>query len=87
MPKTQLRQRIQDLLRELEQIETAESDARDHLVRVLDEIREAVEGEDDSAPETLIERLNEATHQFEESHPTLTSMVGRVAESLANLGI
>ena len=87
MPRTQLQERIQELLRELEQIETAESGARDRLTRVLEEIRAAVEGEQQAAPETLIDRLNEATRHFEESHPTLTSMVGRVADSLANLGI
>jgi chromosome segregation ATPase len=87
MPKTQLQERIRELLRELEQIETAESSARDRLTKVLEEIREAVEAEEAGAPETLIERLNEATRHFEESHPTLTSMVGRVADSLANLGI
>jgi hypothetical protein len=36
---------------------------------------------------SLLERLNEATQHFKESHPTLTAMVGRVADSLSNLGI
>jgi hypothetical protein len=37
--------------------------------------------------ESLRERFDEAARQFEESHPTLTAVVGRVADSLANLGI
>lgn len=90
MPKAQLRERIQELLGELDQVEAADPDARDRLAAVVEEIRSAVEnsGEDGSkADDSLLERLNEATRHFEESHPTLTAMVGRVAESLSNLGI
>ena len=90
MPKEQLRERIQELLGELEQIETTDQEARDRLASVLHDIREAVadSGEDASgAHESLLERLNEATRHFKESHPTLTAMVGRVADSLSNLGI
>ena len=60
------------------------------LTAVLEEIRAAVEDSEDEGSgehESLLERLNEATRHFEESHPTLTAMVGRVAESLSNLGI
>jgi hypothetical protein len=90
MPKAQLRERIQELLGELEQVETADQGARDRLASVLQDIREAIEetgGEDSGEQESLLERLNEATRHFEESHPKLTAMVGRVADSLSNLGI
>jgi len=90
MPKAQLNERIQELLGELEQIEAADQAAGERLASVLSDIREAIEegGEETSDEnESLLERLNEATRHFEESHPTLTAMVGRVAESLSNLGI
>jgi chromosome segregation ATPase len=89
MPKTQLRERIQELLGELDQVEAVDPDARDRLAAVVEEIRSAVEDNDDDGEgrESLLERLNEATRHFEESHPTLTAMVGRVAESLSSLGI
>jgi Asp-tRNA(Asn)/Glu-tRNA(Gln) amidotransferase C subunit len=90
MPKEQLRERIQELLGELEQIEAVDPEARDRLASVLHEIREAVREGSEEAPdehESLLERLNEATQHFKESHPTLTAMVGRVADSLSNLGI
>ena len=90
MPKAQLRERIQELLGELDQVEAADPDARDRLAAVVEEIRSAVENSDEEgseADDSLLERLNEATRHFEESHPTLTAMVGRVAESLSNLGI
>jgi uncharacterized membrane-anchored protein YjiN (DUF445 family) len=90
MPKEQIRERIQELLGELEQIEAVDQEARDRLASVLHDIREAVgeSGEEASDEhESLLERLNEATQHFKESHPTLTAMVGRVADSLSNLGI
>ena len=90
MPKTQLRERIQELLGELEQVKAVDPGARDRLAAVVEEIRSAVENSDEDgseADDSLLERLNEATRHFEESHPTLTAMVGRVAESLSNLGI
>lgn len=90
MPKEQLRERIQELLGELEQIEAVDQEARDRLTSVLHDIREAVgeSGEEASEEhESLLERLNEATRHFKESHPRLTAMVGRVADSLSNLGI
>ena len=45
------------------------------------------ESEEAGAGETLIRRLREATSQFEESHPALTEVVGRIADVLSHLGI
>jgi hypothetical protein len=90
MPKARLRDSIQKILGALEDIEAKDPEARDRLANVLVDIREALEASEESTSdekETLIDRLNEATGQFEEAHPQLTAMVGRVADSLANLGI
>ena len=87
MPTAQLHERIQELLDELDQIDTDDSAARDRITHVLQDIREAIDEADSDRNDSLIERLNDATRQFEESHPTLTRLVGRVAESLSNLGI
>jgi predicted nuclease with TOPRIM domain len=89
VPREQLGNRIQELLDELEKIEPADPAARDRLAHVLHDIRSMVtESEQESDEhESLRERFDEAARQFEESHPTLTAVVGRVADSLANLGI
>ena len=36
---------------------------------------------------SLLERLQDATQRFEVSHPELTAVIGRVADSLSNMGI
>jgi hypothetical protein len=89
VPREHLDNRIQELLDELEKIEPADPVRRDRLAHVLHDIRSMVaESESQSDEhETLRERFDEAARQFEESHPTLTAVVGRVADALANLGI
>jgi len=38
-------------------------------------------------PQTLADRLRDATSEFEESHPNLTFAIGAVADALSRLGI
>jgi len=89
VPRQELGQRIQELLDELEKVRPADPEKRERLERVLHDIRAAVAESEQEAHEheTLRERFDEATLQFEESYPTLTAVIGRVADSLANLGI
>lgn len=89
VPREQLGKRIEELLDELEKVEPADPTARDRLAHVLRDMRSMVaESELESEQhESLRERFDEAARHFEESHPTLTAVVGRVADSLANLGI
>lgn len=89
MPREQLGNRIQELLDELEKVEPADPAARDRLAQVLHDIRTVIAESnlESDENESLRERFDEAARHFEENHPTLTSVLGRVADSLANLGI
>jgi len=60
--------------------------------RAAQEIRSAlaVEGRvatPGEAPESLVDQLNDALERFEGSHPRLTQLVGRIADSLSDIGI
>ena len=59
---------------------------RQRLERLIADVREHVEFERHE-PHTIADRLQDATSQFEESHPRLTLAIGAVAEALARLGI
>jgi len=89
MPETQLRTTLEELHRELEIAESVDDDARALLVEVLGDIQSVLDrsGEESDRHETLGDRLAEATRRFEESHPSLTAAVNRVASALSNLGI
>ena len=59
---------------------------RARLERLIADVREHLEHEHHE-PQSLADRLQDATSQFEESHPRLTLAIGAVAEALARIGI
>lgn len=86
------KQNIQDALRDLhEALEAAKDlDERDRgeLASTIEEIQALLgdsNGEGES--ETLGGRLRAAVERFEDRHPELTSVIGRVADSLSEMGI
>ena len=90
MSETQLREHLEQLHAELERTESVDAEARELLGDVLRDIGTLLErtGEAPAAShQSLVDRLAETTRRFEESHPTLAAMVGRVADTLSNLGI
>lgn len=88
MERRRLRETLEELHGELERSDSLDAESRALLEEVMGDIHEALErsGGDPDNP-SLIDRLREAAHQFEESHPTVTAAVGRVADALSNLGI
>jgi len=52
-----------------------------------DDIRAALDEPDAERSGSLSDQLSQALERFEESHPQLTSIVGRVADALADIGI
>jgi predicted component of type VI protein secretion system len=89
-----LRERLEQLHAELARTDSVDGEARRALESVLADIQKILEresaGEHEEEEErraSLADRLSEATRQFEESHPTLATTVGRVVDALANLGI
>ncbi len=89
MPRTRLRETLEELERELERSEAVDERSRERLAHVLGEVRELL-GEDVEPRDehrSLLDRLREATREFEEEHPALAETVGRVATALSNLGI
>ena len=90
MSESQLREHLERLHTELEETDSVDDEARRLLVEVMRDIRAVLDrsdGEPASSNPSLADRLAEATQRFEESHPTLAAMVGRVADTLSNLGI
>ena len=57
------------------------------LRAALREIEDALEASSGLHEPSLRDRLTELTRHFEGSHPNLAAAVGRVVDTLANLGI
>lgn len=84
----ELRATVERLHRQLGDAESLDEGVRARLRTTLEELSEALEREAGREEhESLADRLNELTQDFEESHPTLAEAVGRVIHMLANLGI
>ena len=90
MPKDQLRQTLAALQTELSTQPDLDAETRDQLVQVAGEIDELLGRDDhggDEADESLLDRINGLAQPFEESHPNLAAVLGRIADGLSQLGI
>jgi chromosome segregation ATPase len=89
MARSELRETLARLDEELQRTNQLDDASRRQLERLAREIDELLhrESREPDGLEALGERLRDAVAQFEESHPALTTAVGRVADALASLGI
>mgnify|MGYP002626824198 CR=1 FL=1 len=90
----QLRQTLRELETELEQVDSLDDESRQLLENAAADIHEALHKEEplaeSAAPQasrTWTDRLYDVAGDFEQSHPTLSRVVGNVANALAQLGI
>jgi hypothetical protein len=90
-PATQkLRLTLAELETELRAVDKLDGQTRAMLQLAMDEIQAALHAKTSqgtSAPHTLAERLRLTAADFEGSHPTLASLLHRMVDALAQLGI
>lgn len=85
-----LRELLEELHSQLEDDELVRDEPRDLLQTVMGDIQERLDRGADEAqdwPSSLGDSLREALEHFGESHPTVTSTVGRVIDALSSMGI
>ena len=90
MDKTQLHERLEQLHRELQQIECVDETEQQTLQKLMSDIEKLTRSRDSSqqpAYERLGEGLRQGIEQFEASHPRATMLMGQVADALAKIGI
>lgn len=87
-PTRDLRATLEQLQRELEAEPELDASLREELRATAEEIRDALDPETErELHASLRERLSELTLEFEESHPGLVRLAGRVVNALSQLGI
>ena len=90
MERAELEQNLKSLHEELERTPAVDDHARELLVAVLADIERILQtapAKTDHQTQSLMERLQSTTEHFEESHPFLSTLIGRIADSLSNMGI
>jgi hypothetical protein len=88
--ESQLRDRLEQLHAELAKTDSVDDASREVLASLLGDIQQLLERSAEERSHEhhgLVDRLRDATRQFEESHPTLAAAVGRVMDTLSNMGI
>ena len=80
---------LEELHAELADVEGRAEASNDLLKAVLGDIRARLDerGEVEALPEGVLERLAHARDEFEDSHPRVTGVLGRLIDALASLGI
>jgi len=86
-PNRELRSTLDHLHEQLRGADALDPEVQARLRDALREIEDALAASDGLQEPSLRDRLTELTRQFEESHPNLAAAVGRVVDTLANLGI
>jgi len=95
------KEKIEELLRqlhnELAEADNVDADLSEKLRGTAVEIQTALQRQQSlsavlgESPDTeshgVIDQLRDAAERFEDSHPTLTNTVGRIADALSQLGI
>jgi DNA repair ATPase RecN len=92
MNKDKIAQLLNQLHEELSDADGVDPALSERLRSATAAIEEALDRDQAIAaerehPQGMIEQLRDAANQFEDSHPTLTNTVGRIADALSQLGI
>ena len=84
-----LRATISELERELRGIKSLDNESRRMLEQAVQDIRDTLQEREQPAADrqSLVERLQEAVERFESTHPSLTAVLGRLIDGLAQMGI
>lgn len=99
MERRRLNETLSELHQELQSTGELDTQTRELLAQLAGDINALLAHHDPATPtpetseeaphdkETLLERLSHLASDFEASHPTLASRIGRVADALSQWGI
>ena len=88
MPQEQLHITLQELQMELERVNFKDDDHRDSVNDSIATIQKKLRDESlMSGDEYIVHELKEALEEFEEQHPKLTDLIGRMSDLLSKIGI
>jgi hypothetical protein len=88
--KHDLDERLHQLHRDLQQLESPDATERHLLQQIQTDIQAVLAHSESHGPPPytqLGERLQEGIEQLENSHPRLTLLMGQIVEMLARMGI
>lgn len=88
MPAQDLRQQLDQLRQQLEQVPPLDTDEREAIQAVIAQLESQLALESPPpADETLVDSINLAVERFEVSHPTLAGTLRNIMQSLVSMGV
>ena len=90
MEMAELRSKLQELHESLQSMDHVDEETRDLISAVSSDLKRVLEPSPNWTAEEMgpvSQRMRELLLKFETDHPQITGLMGRVADSLANLGI
>ena len=85
MDKTKLQQELEQLHAELGRTQAVDTESRQLLEQLQSDIQAVLKQSNTESHASLVERLNAAVTQFEESHPDLTLTIKQLLDNLASI--
>ena len=87
MPKNKIRELLEQLRGELEQVSPQDQKGRDLLENITADINSFLQDPDVEADESVLQRLKDTIDHFNIEHPTLTMALSEIMSILSNAGI
>lgn len=90
MDKAELQSKLQELHESLQSMDHVDEETRELIAAVSSDLKRVLEPSPEWTAEEMgpvSQRMRELLLRFETDHPHITGLMGRVADSLANLGI
>lgn len=84
-----LRATVSELEQQLRELKSVDDESRQVLEDAVREIRATLHEEDRTRTQqgSLAQRLSDLVQKLEGEHPTLTGIIGRIADGLGQMGI
>ena len=86
MTDQKLRELLEQLHNELEQTTSVDEKGREMLAHLSTDIQKLLEPSE-TADRTILSQLQDAIDHFEVEHPTITSALSQILNTLSNAGI
>ena len=87
MSKENLKQDLEKLRSEVNQIANDRPDSRKKLNSLINDLEKRIESETDEDDIGLIENIREQISRFEAEHPRATAILNDIMVTLSNMGI
>ncbi|MBK8781743.1 MAG: DUF4404 family protein [Anaerolineales bacterium] len=87
MPKNKIRELLEQLQGELEQVSPQDKKGRDLLENITADINSLLQDPNVETDESVLQRLQDTIDHFNIEHPTLTMALSEIMSILSNAGI